>query len=178
MPITIDEVLRAAVIDEAVPATLRSVAPFLEEAQSILRYHTFNVLQVFMILSHFLTLIAHLNNHNLINNELTFSFWCFCSILNCQHLSHFAEQISTHLDRTEPDAHRAHVAIYCIDHGFELVDRFNLQLDDVGQATVKQFAEVRANLLQLYPYHDGADHIMHMPDGTKRPGVRINPEVR
>lgn len=38
MPMTIDEVLRADVIDKAVPATLRSVAPFLEEAQSILRY--------------------------------------------------------------------------------------------------------------------------------------------
>lgn len=30
--------------------------------------------------------------------------------------------------RNKPDLHRGHVCIYCIDHGFELVDRIDLQL--------------------------------------------------
>ena len=94
------------------------------------------------------------------------------------HVSVYLRHLLPYIYSTEPDVHRAHVAMYCIDHGFELVDRFNLQLDEVGKATIKQFAEVRANLLVLFPYHDGADHTMHKPDGTKRPGVRINPEVR
>ena len=67
--------------------------------------------------------------------------------------------------------------MYCIDHGFELVERFNLQLDEVGHSTVKEFAKVRTDLLTLFPYQDGSDHAMHMPDGTKKAGVRINPEV-
>ena len=36
--------------------------------------------------------------------------------------------------------------------------------------------QVRTQLLELFPYHDGADHSLHTPDGHKKAGVRINPE--
>lgn len=58
--------LAAAVIEAALPLCVRPVAPFLEEAQAILRGPL--------------------------------------------------------------DTHKGHVAMYCIDHGFELVDRFQLTL--------------------------------------------------
>ena len=66
--------------------------------------------------------------------------------------------------------------MYCIDHGFDLIDRFNLQLDEAGHQTVREFGEVRTQLLELFPYHDGADHSLHTPVGQKKTGIRINPE--
>ena len=64
--VDIETIMRSQVLDSALPVSLRPVAPFIEEAQAILR--------------------------------------------------------------NKPDIHKGHVCIYCIDHGFELVEKFDLQL--------------------------------------------------
>ena len=51
------------------------------------------------------------------------------------------------------------------------------QLDDEGREFLKELAEIRAGLLSLFPYSDGASHdAPHLPDGKKKGNIKINAE--
>ena len=73
------------VIDKSIPSSLRPIAPFLEEAQAVVRNFTMS-------------------------------------------------------------DHKKNVAIYCIDHAFHLVEKFELTLDDVGRQVLEEFLDLRSNI--------------------------------
>lgn len=77
--------------------------------------------------------------------------------------------------RKEMNRHSSRIAALCVNHAFELVDKFDLVLDEQGHRFVTDLAAVRDLAITLHPV-DGVLDPRQAPGGVRRSLVKINPE--
>lgn len=114
----------------AIPSSLRSVAPFLEEAQAYAGF-------VFFLSTSFLSFPSFL---------LSFCFFpvSFQPLLSSPHLP----PPLLFCSGKNLDDSKRRVSVSCIDHAFRLLNTIEFQIDDNARKTLNEFAELRSALIE------------------------------